>query len=78
MSRLREFYDEHLAFPLRWTLFATAVGTAIMFFTSWAGLRGRFWGDPISFMEAVALLPSQILIAFGVSFVVFFGLRARF
>jgi hypothetical protein len=65
MARLRDFYDEHIAFPLRWTLFATAVGTTIMFFASWAGLRGRFWGDPISFMDAVALLPSQILNACG-------------
>ena len=79
-SRLRQFYDEHLAFAVSYALLSAVLASVLRLLMTWAGYRGKFqpWGDPIPFTEALAQVPTMAVLAFAVVFIGFVVFRIRF
>jgi hypothetical protein len=80
VSRLRQFFVDHLAYPILYAIPAAVFMTGILFVMVWAGFRGRFkpWGDPIPFMEALASVPKMLAFSFVLAVAIFTLARFRF
>jgi hypothetical protein len=78
--RLRKFYADYLAFPIRYGILFAVVISPIGLVMTWAGFRGKLqpWGDPISFLDALAKVPTQAALTFVVTVIMFSVLRVRF
>lgn len=79
-GRLRKFYTDYLAFPIRYGILFAVVASPIVLVMAWAGYRGRLqpWGDPIPFLDALAKVPTVAAFTFGVIVLVFPIFRVRF
>jgi hypothetical protein len=78
--RLRKFYTDYLAFPIRYGILFAVVISPLGLVRTWAGSEASFslGGDPIPFLDALAKVPTLAALTFVVTVIMFSVLRVRF